>query len=155
AVPAGGKQEIPEGARRQLVQGLGPVFLVFRQDVQGGLKLSEEQKRKLGKRLQETVPDAMRVFEQIGHKKPDQREKEAQVYRQKADEKLAAFLKETLKDEQIHRLRQLELHQEGPFALFSRPDLGKELKVSDGQRKQFMAVVQELQKKIEPLLKEA
>jgi hypothetical protein len=96
----------------------------------------------------------MQFFEKLGDKKPEEREKEAQPYRQKSGEKLAAFLKETLKDEQLKRLRQLELQQEGAFAL-GRPDLGKELKITDKQREQFMAVVQEMQKKIEPLIKEA
>jgi hypothetical protein len=34
-------------------------------------------------------------------------------------------------------------------------DIRKEVKLTDGQRKQFMAVVQELPKKMEPLIKEA
>jgi hypothetical protein len=66
---------------------------------------------------------------------------------------LAAVLKDTLKDDQRKRLRQLELQQEGPFVLGG--ELGKELKITDDQRKQFMAVVQDLQKKVEPLVKEA
>jgi hypothetical protein len=60
-----------------------------------------------------------------------------------------------LKDDQGKRLRQLELQQEGPFALLHSEAIGKELKITDKQRKQFMAVVQEMQKKIEPLIKEA
>jgi len=96
----------------------------------------------------------MKVFQERGDKKAEERDKELQSYRQKAHEKLTAFLQETLKDEQLKRLRQLELQQEGPFALFARPDIGKELKITDEQRMQFMAVVQEMQTKIEPLIKE-
>jgi hypothetical protein len=145
----------PEQARRQIIETLGPPFLVFRDKVQEELKLSDEQKKKLEKRLQDTVQDAMPFFQELNDKKPEEREKEHHAYQQKAQEKLAAFLEGLLKDEQLKRLRQLELQQQGPFALVARPDLGKELQITDEQRKQFMAVVQELQKKIEPLMKEA
>src|SRR6202023_1000478 len=97
----------------------------------------------------------MQCFEQLGDKKPEEREKELHSYRQKVQEKLAAFLEGLLKDEQLKRLRQLGLRREGPFARVARRDPGKELKITDEQRKQFMAVVQELQQKIEPLIKEA
>ena len=129
--------------------------MVFRDKVQKYLKVSDEQKQKLAKRLQDTVQDAMPFFEKLADKKPEERAQEHQAYRQKAQEKLAAFLEGALKDEQLKRLRQLELQQEGPFALVARPDLGKELKITDEQRKQFMAVIQGMEKKIQPLIKEA
>jgi transcription termination factor NusB len=144
----------PQDARRQITETLGPPFLVFRDKVQEELKLSDEQKKKLDKRFQDTVQDAMPFFQPLGDKKGEEREKELQSYREKAQEKLTAFLKETLKDEQLKRLQQLELQQEGPFALLFRPDLGKELKITEDQRKQFMAVVQEMQTMTEPLVKE-
>jgi hypothetical protein len=153
--PAERPAQIPDEARNQLVQTLGASFIVFRDKVQKELKLSDTQKQKLAKRLQDTVQDAMRFFEKLGDKKPEERGKEHQSYQQKVQKELAAFLKETLKDEQRKRLRQLELQQEGPFALVHRPDLGKELKITDEQRQQFMAVVQKMQKRIEPIMKEA
>ncbi len=152
--PATPQPGVPEEAGRQITQALGPAFVVFRDKVQEDLNLSDEQKQKLQKRLQDTVPDAMQFFQKLGDMKPEEREKALQTYRQKAQENLTAFLKETLKDEQLKRLRQLELQQEGPFALLARPDLGKELKITQEQRQQFMAVVQEMQAKIEPLVKE-
>jgi hypothetical protein len=85
----------------------------------------------------------------------EEREKEIKAYRPKAQETLAKFLKGALKEEQLKRLRQLELQQEGPFALLHQESVGKELKVTDEQRKQFMGIIQELQKKIAPLIKEA
>ena len=148
-------QEVPYEARRMLTEAFGPTFLVFYDKVQKDLQVSDEQKRKLQKRLPDTVQDAVQFFEKLGDKKAEEREKDRSHYRQKAQEKLASFLKETLQDEQLQRLRQLELQQEGAFALYARPELGKELKITDEQRKRFMAVVHEMQKKIEPLMKEA
>jgi hypothetical protein len=153
---AGAEDSDPEDqASRQLTEALGTMFLVFRDKIQKDLKVSDEQKQKLAKRLQHTLQDAMPFFEKLGGKKAEEREKALQPYRQQVTERLASFLEGLLKDEQLKRLRQLELQQEGPFALLFRPDLGNELKITDEQRQQFVAVVQELQKKIAPLIKEA
>jgi hypothetical protein len=150
--PDGGGR-IPDEARKQLMQALGGPFVVFRDKVMEDLKLSAEQKDELEKQLEERVQDAMKFFEKLQDVKPEEREKELGAYRKKAGEKLAAFLKETLKEDQRKRLGQIELQQEGPFVLGG--EVGKELKITDDQRKQFMAVHQELQKKVEPLVKEA
>ena len=146
-------QDIPDEARRQLTEAVGGPYLVFRDKVQDDLKLSTEQKEKLGEKLQERVQDAMAFFQKLEGVGPEEREKELGEYRRKARENLAAFLRETLKDDQPKRLRQLELQQEGAFALGG--ESGKELKVTDDQRRRFMAVVREMQKKIEPMIKEA
>ena len=147
----------PRGdAQRSGAEQLQGSFVVFRDKVQEDLKLTDEQKEKLEQHLQELLPDLMQFFQKIDGLKPEEREKELKAYRPKAQEKLAAFLKETLKDDQRKRLRQLELQREGAFALWHGDvEIGKDLKITDEQRKQFMAVVQDMQKKIEPLIKEA
>ncbi len=152
--PAAPQLGVPEEARRQITETLGPPFLVFRGRVREELKLSDEQKKKLEKRLQDTVQDAMQFFQKLGDKKPEEREKELHAYREKAQENLTAFLKETLKEEQVKRLRQVMLQREGLFAL-GNAEIAKELGITDKQRRQFVKVVQELQQKTEPLLKEA
>jgi hypothetical protein len=146
---------IPDEVRRQLTEALGPPFIVFRDKVQEELKLSDEQKKKLERQLQDTVQDAMKFFEKAKDLKPEEREQEHQAYSRKAQEKLAAFLKDTLKDDQRQRLRQLALQQQGLFALFGEEKVQAELKITDEQRKQLMGVIEDLQKKIQPLIKEA
>jgi hypothetical protein len=146
--------QVPDEARRQLVEAFGPRFRVFRDQVQGELKLSVEQKEKLEQRIMDTIQEAMRFFETLEGLKPEEREKKFAPYRQDVQEKLAAFLKETLKPDQRKRFRQLELQQEGMIAL-GQPEVADELKLSQEQRKQFMAIVQDLQKKAETLFKEA
>ncbi len=149
-------QDIPEETRKGLALQLQGSFVVLRAKVQEDLMLSQEQKDKLDQHLQEQIPEIMQLFQKIDGLKGEEREKELKAYRPKAQEKLAAFLKETLKDSQRKRLRQLELQQEGALALWhGDAQLGKDLKITDEQRKQFMAVVQDMQKKIEPLIKEA
>ena len=48
----------------------------------------------------------------------------------------------------------MELQHEGPPALF-RPEIAKELQITGEQRNQFMGLVQEMTKKLQPLIKEA
>jgi hypothetical protein len=149
-------QDIPEEARNAIGKNLQGSFMVYRDKVQDDLKLSNEQKDKLAAYLKERLPDFMRFFEGLGEKKQEEREKELKAFRQKEQKKLAAVLKDTLKEDQSKRLRQLSLQQEGAFALWhGDAKIGKALKITDEQRKQFMAVVQEFQKKVKPLIKEA
>jgi hypothetical protein len=149
-------QNIPERARQELTRNLHGSFVVFREKAQEDLKLTEEQKDKLEQQLLELAPDAMQFFQGLHDLKGQEREKELNAYRQKSREKLAAILKETLTEAQHKRLRQLELQQEGAFVLLHGDvEIRKGLKITNEQRKQFVAVVQDLQKKIEPLIKEA
>jgi hypothetical protein len=144
----------PDEARRQLIQAFGPTFVVFRDKAQKELKLTDEQKEKLNERFEETAKDAMQFIQKLGELNPEEREKELGAYRQKAQDNLAAFLKGALNKKQLSRFRQLELQQQGPFAV-GQPDLARELKFTDEQKKKFMAVVEETQKQIQPLMKEA
>ncbi len=148
-------QEFPDEARKHVVEALGGgPFLVFRDSVQEELKLSEDQKQALLERFPDYAQETKKVFERIQDLKPGEPEKELQSHRRKAREKLSVLLKETLKAPQIQRLRQLELQQEGPFAL-GRPEIVKELHITDEQRQQFMGVVEAMQKQIEALVQEA
>jgi hypothetical protein len=147
-------QEIPEEARRHMVNALSGAFQIFRDKVMEELKVSQDQKKKLLERLPTYVQGTMEHFQSLEGLKPKERAKKDQAYRQKAQEKLAAFLKETLKEEQLKRLQQLELQQEGLFAL-GHAEIMKELEITDKQRQQFGEVMQAMQEKIEPLVKEA
>jgi hypothetical protein len=144
----------PQDARRQVTETLGPPFLVFRDKVQEELKLSDEQKKKLDKRLQDTIQDTMQFFQSLGDKKPEERERELHAYVEKAQGNLTAFLEGALKEDQFKRLRQVMLQREGLFGL-GHPEIMKELEITDKQRQQFMEVMQDMQQKMEPVMKEA
>jgi Spy/CpxP family protein refolding chaperone len=151
---------LPGAARAQepaqMLQGmLGPRFNVFREKVQDELKLTDAQRNKLDERRDATLQEMQQTFEKAQDLKPEDRPKSIGEYRQKADQKLEAFLKETLKEDQLKRLRQLIFQQEGLVAVIGHPDVAKELNITDDQRKQFMTVMQDVHKKVEPLLKQA
>jgi hypothetical protein len=145
-------QDIPEEAREKLVHDVGGSFLVVRNDkVQEELKLTTEQKEKLEQYLRELLPNSARFFQKIHGLKPNERKKELGAYRRQEQEKLAAVLKETLDEGQRTRLRQLELQKEG---LSGNGEIWKDLHVTDEQRRQFMAEIQETEKKIGTLMGE-
>ena len=145
---------VPDEALRQIVQTLGPTFLVFRAKVQDELKLSAEQREKLQERLASTVQDAQPFFQKLDDGAAADRDKDSAAYRQRAQEKLVAFLQGALQRGQLQRLEQLELQQQGLFALLN-PDIAAKLEVTADQRRQFMAVIQSLQDKVQPLVKQA
>jgi len=137
------------------VQALGGPFLVFRDKVQEELKLAVEQKQKLLEKLPDYVQETMQVFEKVKDAQAEDGEKALQEQRRKSDAKLSALLKDVLKAEQQQRLFQLQLQQAGAFALLGQHEAFAALKLTDEQRKKFMDVIQEMQKKIVPLIKEA
>jgi Asp-tRNA(Asn)/Glu-tRNA(Gln) amidotransferase C subunit len=149
-------QDIPQEARNDIAKNLHGPFMVFRDAVQEELKLTDEEKEKLEEHLREQLPDIMPFFESLQDVQGEEREAKLKAFRKKAHEKLTPVLKATLKQDQTKRLHQLMLQQEGALALWhGEPAIGKELKITDEQRKQFMAIVQDLQKKVGPLIKEA
>ena len=141
--PAAAAQDIPEEVRSKLTHNIGSSFLVFRDKVQGELKVTKEQKEKLDQHLRELLPDAMQVLQ----KSKGEREK----YNQKTHEEMAAVLKETLNEGQRTRLHEMELQRDG---LFGPAWNMKELQITDEQRKQFMAPTQETQNKTKALMEQ-
>lgn len=117
------------GVRNQHLQALGEPAIISRDYIQEELKLSDDQKQELQKKL----PDYLKVSDAQG---------------------IWAFLKETLTPEQFKRFQQLELQHEGPPAVL-RTQIAKDLQITDEQRNQFIGLIQDMQKKIEPLMKEA
>ncbi len=94
----------------------------------------------------------MQSFQKIEGVKPEERKKEFGADRQRAQEKLTAVLKETLDEAQRKRLRELVLRREW---LFGDGESWRDLKVTAEQRKRFMAEIQQMQKKIAPLMEDA
>jgi hypothetical protein len=146
--------EMPEEARRQLLQSFGPATLVFRAKVQKELGLSDAQKKKVTARRDELLQDAMRFIGKMDGLGPRERERKFAPYRQKVEEKLAEFHRANLDGKQLGRLRQIELQQHGFFAL-GRPDVQEELKITDDQRERYMKVVQAMERKVRALIEEA
>ncbi len=148
-------QELPDEARKPLVEVLGGPFLVYRDRVQQELHLSDEQKKKLGARFPKYVQETMKLFEKIQDVPAREREKDLQEHRRKSHERLTALLNEILDARQQKRFFQLQLQQAGPFALLGQNEAFLPLKITDEQRRGFVDVVREMEKETQVLLKEA
>ncbi len=141
---------VPDEARRQLIEALGPTFVIFREPVQAELKLSAEQREKVHERLTLTLREARQFFQRLDDREPADRPKQVGEFRERAQEKLAAFLQGALNREQLRRLGQIELQQQGLFALIE-PAISERLKVTDEQRQKLIRVVQDLETKARAL----
>jgi hypothetical protein len=150
------RQEFPDETRKQLVEALGGgLFIVLRDKVQEELRLSDPQKEKLLSQVPDYRQETMNVLEKIQDLEPRKRDKEMQEHRKESEEKLSALLKDLLQPRQQDRLFQLQLQQAGHFALLGENEAFKKLKITDDQRKKFRDVVQQMEKRLQALMKEA
>jgi len=145
--------QVPDENRKQLVEALGTPFIVFRDKVLDELKVSDEQKEKLMQHMMQQIMETGPFLDSLAQT-GQEREKKLSEHRKIAHEQLAKLEKEVLQPGQRNRLRQVMLQQEGSFAL-GQDDVRKELKITEEQLAKFMAIVRELQKNVEPLVKEA
>jgi hypothetical protein len=145
--------QVPDENRKELVGALGPPFIVFREKVLDELKVTDDQREKLMQLLMEQIMETGPFLDSLTET-GQEREKKLNEHRKQAKEKLDKNLKEVLQPEQRNRLRQVTLQQEGAFAL-GQEDVRKELKITQSQMMRFMAIMQELHKQVEPLVKEA
>ncbi len=145
----------PGEVQRHLAEVLGGQFLIFRDQVQVELKLSDDQRRKLMAHFGRHVQPTMQLFEKIKDLGPEERERDLQAYRRKAEEKLSAQLKGVLDAGQQARMFQLQLQQAGAFALLGQNEAFLKLKITDKQRMKFMEVVQAMQEKIQTVIRES
>jgi hypothetical protein len=153
--PVARAEDVPDEARKQLVEALGGPFVVFRDKVMDELKVTADQKRSLMEKFPEHVEATGKLLDGAKDLKPEEREKQLHEHRRSSDEKLSALLNDVLDDKQRDRLFQIRLQQAGSFALLGEHEAFKPIKITAEQRKQFAGVVHDMEKKIEPLIKEA
>ena len=146
-------QEVPDENRKELVQALGPPFIVFREKVLDELKVADDQREKLMRLLMEQIMETGPFLESLPEAGPG-REEKLEEHRKNAREKLAGRLKDVLRPEQRDRLRQMTFRQEGSFAL-GREDVRKELGITQEQMMKFAAITRDLQTGVQALVKEA
>ena len=139
-----------EEARAHFLHDLGGPFFVSRDKVQADLKLSDDQKHKLRETMTGYVQETMKVQQLSGA----ERKQAMQSLRQKSYKELEEFLKEILAPGQLKRFAELKLQYDMPMIML-RPDVVKELNITDEQRQQFMTLVREMQKVVAPLIQES
>lgn len=120
----------------------GPVAAVGIPEVQQEINLSEEQKKQIDEGLA-----ALRGgfnFQDLQNLSEEDREKRMQEFRTKAEAAGKAFeekMNKVLKPEQLARLKQLGLQQQGAMALL-RPEVAKDLGLTEEQRKKMQGILE-------------
>lgn len=145
---------LDDESRKHILHELGSPFILSRKAVREALKLSDEQQQKLDTTMTSMALDSREVIGKLNQKPATEREKVMNAHREQARAKFLPRVKETLNSDQYARFEQLILQHESP-GCFGRPDVQKKLDFTQSQRMQLVEAVQEMQKKIEPLIKQA
>ncbi len=105
--------------------------------------------------LRELLPDAMQFFQKIHGLKREERERRTQSIPPEGAGETGSDAEGNPQRRPAQAPASTGAAAGGAFALARGRRSGKTCKITDEQRKQFMAVVQDMQKKIAPLIKEA
>ena len=114
--------------------GGGTIFLLTQKSVQDELKLSGEQVTKI-KELSDKQRESFR-----GQRGP--RDEEARKKREEARQTTEKAVAEILKPDQLKRVKQISLQQQGGRAL-SNPEIAAALKLSDEQKDKIKSIQEE------------
>lgn len=137
-----------------LIDMLGARFVVFRRDVIDDLKLSDRQRAELTRFKKSELDDSARLMQQLQQQAPRARQRKLQQYRTEANARLQKQLTAILTENQRTRLRQIELRQQGLFAI-AEPAVAEKLGVTTEQRRKFAEIMQEMQRQIQSLQRDA
>jgi hypothetical protein len=150
ALPAFG-QLIP-GRMPFLEDGLGAPFLLMTKGVQKEIKLTEEQNGK----IREIVAEVFRKYQPELAKARGDQTKMAKLLRDSTREtrdKVEKALPDILSTEQAKRLQQIEIQANGIHSL-EKPDVQKELKLTDKQKEDVKRISDGLKRDIVALVKD-
>src|SRR5262245_30515792 len=108
--------------------GLGGQFLLMNKSVQEELKLSDDQLTQLRGGLEKLREEVKGNLDKIREMEPEERAK----LLSNISEQTNKFVGKVLDEGQVKRLREIDLQQRGPLALYD-PEVRKALKISDEQ----------------------
>lgn len=126
----------------------GPGGLLFNPDVKKDLKISEEQAGKLRDALSKVMNKYKGDFEKFEKNPPSQKDAEKMMRAFQADSEKA--IASVLDAKQLKRFRQIEWQLNGVGSL-QDPELQKELKLTDEQKKKLEDIFREAGQKFQQL----
>jgi hypothetical protein len=127
---------------------IGPGGLLFNPDVRKELKLSDEQLTKLKDALGKVMAGHKDEFAKIRQMSPDEMQKTMKSFNDDSQKAISGVLDA----KQMKRFQQIEWQLNGVGAL-QDPDLQKELKLSDEQKKKLDTLFKDAQKKMQDMAK--
>ena len=147
--------QVPDENRKQVVEALGPPFIVFREKVLDELKVSDEQREKLMQYVMEQIMETGPFLDSLRDAGPEG-VKKLNEHRKNALGKLRQVCKRCVSSprttESVCRAM-VTLQRDGGFQDSSRIDVQKDLEISPEQRKKFTAIMRELQENIQVVVK--
>jgi Spy/CpxP family protein refolding chaperone len=114
-------------------------LLLQNEGVHKELKLSEEQLTKVKEVIHQVRQKHKEELEKQSQLSPEERKEKAQVVLEAISQETLKSLTDTLKPEQIRRLKQIHLQLKGIQAFFEA-DVGKALKLTDEQRDKLKTI---------------
>jgi Spy/CpxP family protein refolding chaperone len=129
----------PQGGRRPMSLGPSPLQLLGQKSVQEELKMTDDQTKSVGELSQKQL----RGLAGLQDLDPEEREKKFSEMRKEAEKNIS----EILKPEQAKRLNQIYLQQQGAQA-FERPEVVKDLKITDEQKAKIKDMREAAEKEI-------
>jgi Spy/CpxP family protein refolding chaperone len=149
AVMVTGSAFAQRGGGRFGMMGMGGASLLGRPEVQTELKLSDEQKTKVGSLMEQMREERRNRFQDLRDATPEERARTQEQWRTEEMKKVNALLNA----DQQKRFRQISLQQEGPMAVI-HADVASELGLTDDQKKKVAALQREMGEKQRALFQE-
>lgn len=139
---------LAQGQPPQLIPG--PGSLLFTPDVKKELKISDEQTGKLKEALEKVAAKYKDDFAKWAKKQPSMEEQQKVMKGLHTDSFEA--IRGVLDAKQLKRFRQIEWQLSGSGALLD-PEMQKELKLTDEQKKKLDSIIADMNKKFQEMFK--
>jgi hypothetical protein len=131
----------PALAQRQRGQG-GLGGLLLNESVQKELRIEAEQAGKVKEAVQQVQEKHKDDFDKLRDLPQEERRAKSRELSRTVSEETLKAVSVILKPEQVKRLKQIELQQDGTQA-FSRPEVEKALGLKDDQKEKLKAIAEE------------
>lgn len=132
----------------------GGIGLLMNKGVQEELKITEEQRDKIGEMMKGMFDKRKEEFLKFKELPKDEIGAKMKKMMKEINESAMKELKDVLKPEQIKRFKQIERQQNVVITLTNDEEAAKELKVTDEQKEKMKELVDELEKERGGLFKE-
>ena len=139
----GGRRGMGPGMGLGMGFGMGGGFgLLMMSEVQRELGITEQQRQQIGQLMVEQREQMQSLMQQMRNVTPEQRQQLMQQAIQKWDEGIGKILQPAQKA----RLREIQRQVEGTYAL-TRPDVAKELNLSEEQKRRISSILDQYRQK--------
>jgi Spy/CpxP family protein refolding chaperone len=147
AAPASAQQRQPG---RGFGGGGGLEQLLANKSVQEEVKIDKDQATKIEEAIKKFREDNKDDYDKASFRNQDTKPEEKAEIRKKLNEKFTTLAKDLVKPEQMKRIKQIQLQQQGLQA-YANEEVQKGLKITDEQKEKIKTIGDDLRKDIQDL----